>query len=93
MNKEKILFIRINTPELIHKLTEMGYKLNKWCNEGIYLSIENGRVWQLNHVPYPRHLDFGENEHRFLIAAECLKLRSNEPTVKKQMRTPKVFAA
>jgi hypothetical protein len=51
MHKE-ILFIEKNTPELRNNLLNLGLKKSLYCNEGIYLSIENNTILQLNHKPY-----------------------------------------
>ena len=56
--KNEILFIEKNTPELRSELLNLGLIHSEYCNEGIYLAVENGMILQLNHKPYKKHKVF-----------------------------------
>jgi hypothetical protein len=65
-------FIRKNSPELIKILEDAGYRRSKYCNEGIYLFIEDGIIMQTYSPPYKKHTDFGVDEKKFIEYATTI---------------------
>lgn len=63
------IFIQSNNPNVVAELEAMGYNRSNYCNDGVYIHLQNNTIFMVNHKPYIKHIDCGTDLDRFLKLA------------------------